>query len=54
MDTSFTQGAVIRKANVGMHFVLLAHRIQMTLAPCRFAHRAEIIASGWFDVDPTP
>ena len=26
----------------------------MTLARCHFAHRADLIANGWFDVGPTP
>ena len=26
----------------------------MLLARCHFAHRADLIANGWFDVGPTP
>ena len=41
------QIAIICWANVG---ILLA----VTLARCHFAHRADLIANGWLDVDPAP
>ena len=49
------QIAVIRRANVASIFlsVLLTQRWQMTLARRYFAHRANVFANGWFDVDPT-
>ena len=45
---------IIRWGNVGILLaVLLVRRWQMTLARCNFAHRADLIANGWFDVGPT-
>ena len=49
--------AVIRWADVGILLaVLLAQRQlwQMTFSRCHFAHRPNVIASGCFDVSPTP
>ena len=45
---------VIRLVNVRILLaVLLAQRWQMTLAQRHFAHRPNVIANGWFDVDPS-
>ena len=47
--------AIIRWTNVGILLaVFWARRWQLTLARCHFAHRADLIANGWFDVGPTP
>ena len=50
-----SQIAIIRWANVGILLaVLLVRSWQMTMARCHFAHWADLIANGWFDVGPTP
>ena len=50
-----SQITVFRVPNVDVLLaVLLAQHWQMTLARCHFAHRADVIANGWYGVGPTP
>lgn len=46
---------IIRWAKFGIMFaILLAWRLQMTLARCNFGDRADLIVNSWFNDGPPP